>query len=335
MSILVALIAFALMIIIHELGHFTVAKLSGIEVKEFAIGFGKQIFSIKKGETIYSLRCIPLGGFNDIDLSETAKGPNNFNSKPLFARILLLFAGSGFNLLSAFFALMLLLMVWGIPVPSSTIGMVQPNSVASSYLQPDDKILKINGETIDFNSNYDKFSQTVFTSSQLELEVERNSEIKTLDISKTENTPIGIVFEQEYKPVSFTNSIPYAAKAYITILKEFTNAIYRTVYSPEIQITDVVAGPIGVTQVMSTATEEMGGLGLIFTFVLISINLGIANLLPLPILDGGHIVFQIIEHFIGRPIPANQKRIIEYCGIGIIISIFLLGTYSDILRIIR
>lgn len=319
------------MIIIHELGHFTVAKLSGIEVREFAVGFGKTLFSKKYGETIYSLRAIPLGGFNDINLENT-EGDNCFTKKPFFIRFLTLFAGSAFNLISAFVVLTMMTLYWGIPVMSNNIEIKQ-GYVAEQYLQDNDKIISLNGYNVNVQKDFDNVSKLIADATVLETVIERDGEQKTLVINKEANAPLGVVFKQAYMPQPFSKSVYASALAYRNICVSMYDAVIDIFSKPEVNSTEQLAGPIGVTQAISKATDNLGAYGFLFTFVLVSINLGFVNLLPIPVLDGGHICIQGIEAIIGRTLP--KKEIITYVGVAIIGCIFLLGMYGDISRLIN
>lgn len=332
MSILFALFAFALMVMIHELGHFTVAKLSGIEVKEFAIGFGKILFSKKYGETIYSLRAIPLGGFNDINL-EDVESEKCFAKKPFLIRFLTLFAGSAFNLVSAFVVLVIMASCWGIPTMSNIID-VRQGYVAEQYLQNDDKIISFNGYNIDnAEKSFSEISKSIAEATVLDMVIERNGELKNVTINKDANTPLGITFRSEYLPQPFDKSVYASALAYRNICISMYDAVSDIFTKQDVNPTEQLAGPIGVTQAFTKATDNMGAYGFLFTFVLVSINLGFVNLLPIPVLDGGHICIQAIEAVIGRPLP--QKDLVTYIGISIIGFIFVLGMYGDISRLIR
>lgn len=335
-SILLVFITFNAMIVIHELGHFIVAKLSGMEVKEFAIGFGKKIYSKKYKNTIYSLRCLPFGGFNNISMNKKDKNEEtNFYHKSLFKRLSVLLAGSFFNLISAFLMLFLMLIIYGIPNASSnTINSVVSNSYASQYLMPEDKIISINNNFIENEIISDNEKDILKSSSVINLKIIRNSQEQEIQINKTQNEPLGIILGSTYKKISISEAFEKSISGYEKIIKMIFTSL-NDLFFQRIDATKSLAGPAGVVTIMYNANNEMGLFGLMFVFIIISINLGIFNLFPIPLLDGGHITIQIIEAVIKKQLNEKQEKVLTYIGLTFMGIMFILGTYSDILRFLN
>lgn len=333
-----AILTFALMIFFHELGHFVSAKLTGMEVKEFAIGFGKKLISKKFGDTVYSIRAIPLGGFNNIPSLDNDLAEKNMTAKSFGKRFIVLFMGSGANLLTAWLCLACMMLFIGTPAASTTIHSVAQGYAAESYLQPNDRILSINGE--DFSgTNIFKDSTNVTSkivqSSNLAVTVARNKETLSFNIPKEAGTPLGVVFQRGYEPVPVKDIVWATNDVYERTTLLLYDGIKQIVYpQKEQKLTEVVAGPIGVTQAMYKAQDTMGIFGLLFVFVLISINIGIFNLLPIPILDGGHIFLQFVQFISNGKLKEVHVRAFNYAGIAVLGTLFLLGTYADICRLI-
>lgn len=324
--LLIAILVLAIIVLIHELGHFTVAKLSGIEVKEFAIGFGPKLLSKKYKDTVYSIRAIPLGGFNDIDLENRDENKKDaFANKPYWVKVLLLVAGGGFNLISAFLALILMVLIYGTPTPTNEVKEISAEHIASQYLEVGDRILSVNGEAVN--------SKEIIKATNLVIEIERNNETKTIEIEKEANTLLGVTFGVENKPTTLAESIKTASNVFYKSTVMIFQGIHNLIFNSDTKLTENLAGPIGVTQAIDKNVKSDGMQGGLLMFVMISINLGYINLLPIPILDGGHVVVLTIEKIIRKPISEKGKEIIYGCGLAVLSVLFLIGMYADLSRI--
>ncbi len=332
-NIILILATFSLMILIHEIGHLIVAKKTGMLVSEFALGFGKKLFSRKIGETEYSLRLIPLGGFNDIKIdANDVTSDRDFYAKPLWARISVLAAGGVFNMASAYIAMVLLINVWGVPNPIPVIDKTLEASAAYNYLQEGDRILAIDGKKIE---EYQKLaSKYIYDSSKLDMTIERNGKEISVFLTKTPNTKLGVQFASEYRTISFPESLWKAKQIYWDFCKTIAEGI-RMVRDGEVKTTEAISGPIGVGHAIYKANDSAGIRGVIIVFALLSINLGIMNLLPIPCLDGGHIIIQIVETIVGKNMNEKQIQYVSYAGMTVLGGLFIFGMYSDVLRLLR
>jgi regulator of sigma E protease len=337
MTILLFIAALAILILSHEFGHFICAKLSNTKVEEFGLGFPPRLFSVKKGETVYSVNLLPFGGFVKIYGEDSVKKlPRGFGSKPIYIRGIILVAGVFFNLVLAWF---LFSLVFVIGAPSSvgddvadahiTILEVQPGTPAEmAGLQPGDKILGFNtvAEVQEFIS--------LRQNQEIKLEILRGKEI--INVAAVPDPMLGIAMDR----IGIV-SLPF----YKAIWEGMKNTVFLTVaivkalvglFANLIKGVDVAAqvmGPVGIVGIVGTASE-FGFVYVIQLIALLSINLAIINMIPFPALDGGRLLFLGIEAI--KRSPVNQKAMAVANGIGfaILILLMLLVTYKDIARLI-
>ncbi len=342
--ILIFLAVFAVLILSHEFGHFIAAKLSGVRVDEFGIGFPPRILKLKRGETLWSLNAVPLGGFVKLFGEDgDSAGPRSFASKSIPIRFSILFAGPLMNLL-----LPILLFSISFMVPHNTVleqvvvQEVAPDSPAAvAGIVPGDTILQVNGHDINNRAELSYYLQ-------LGLGSEVEILLQTPDLSQEEvslvprwNPPegqgaIGVtvagvdgqVVRQSYPP---WQAIKLGVQSCGQTLVLFWNAIRSWIIgaaAPD------VAGPVGIAQI--TGEVAKAGISPLLAFTaFISLNLAIINLLPLPALDGGRIVFLLVE-FIrrGKKVSPRIEQRVNYVGFTLLIVLICVVTYFDIARII-
>lgn len=326
-----SVLIFGLLILIHELGHYFVARLTGIRVLELAIGFGPKIFGWTKNNTDYSLRIFPLGGFCRMlgENPEEANEPDSFPQKPIISRAAVLVSGAGMNLILAvvvFFIIFFFLI--GVPVTDSgMIGQViEEMPAVSAGLQKGDIITSIDGQPVgDWEDVLVLISSKPAT--QIELLVERDN-LEFPVLLKTEMDPetgrgmIGIT-----PPVlkyRFFDSATLSFQRFGMIIASIFQVI--TGRAPL-----DVAGPVGIIFVIGEVAQT-GIVNLLLLTALISISLGIMNLLPIPALDGGRLFFLIIEGLRGKRIDPEKEGFIHFIGFAILILLILLVTYQDLIR---
>ena len=335
-SVLLVVLAFVLMIFIHEIGHFIIAKATGLQVLEFAIGFGPKICGFKYKGTQYSLRIIPLGGYNKIPILDSDLPEKILSFKDYMKRMAVLAAGSVFNILSAGIAIMMMFYFIGTPSPVPKVGFIIPDSIAGKYLQVGDNILQIDGKDLVEN---EKISNEVIDhlreSKSIDMTILREGEETNLQIEKKENEPIGMMFANEYKPTTLPKAFEIAKDKTVMLTIGIYKGLAEFVTSDQMKVTESLSGPIGISQTMHQANMQMGIFGLGMMFILVSINLGIFNLLPLPLLDGGHMVIQTLQFITRNRISERVLTAINYTGLAIILGLLCLGTYSDLLRLMK
>ncbi len=337
-SILAPVFVFAVIVIIHEGGHFIMAKLTGMKVEEFAVGFGPKLASFVKGETTYSLRAIPLGGYNKIvgmD-QEDSDDPRAFSQRPVWARLLVISAGSLFNILLAFFIFAGIFWLTGIhifkdvPVVGSVI---EGSSAYHTGMAAEDRILSINGNKVEKWEDIgrlvsDQSGRVVF------LTIESHGQTKTVTVIPQDNGEgrgiIGITPYVETQDVSLGHALSLSVERCAFILKMIFGGLAGMLSGGAAD----VAGPIGVAR-MAGAVADSGMLALFSFIALLSLNLGFLNLLPVPLLDGGLLVLTIIEGILGRELPENALRYIQAAGITVIGFLFLLAMFNDITALLK
>jgi regulator of sigma E protease len=348
MGIITAIFILSFLIFFHELGHFLIARLVGVKVEIFSIGFGKKLLCKKFGDTSWCLSAIPLGGYVQMkgqdDTNPTIKNydKDSYMSKTPLQKIAILLGGPGFNILLAFL-IYLFISFYGWQKLAPEVGNILPNSAAENILKKGDLIVKINNYTI---HTWNDIKKAVDNSHiPLHLIVKRNNKLLQFSITpkimQTKNifsetikrkligiSPSGkLIIIHYYNPLTalkmaFDETI---AKS-IVIFKSFEKLITGVIGLNNI------SGPITIVKVTSDATHY-GIIPLLLLTALISVNLGILNLLPIPALDGGHIIFNLYELVVRKPVNENIMIKLTIMGWGILGSLMLLGIFNDIIRL--
>ena len=338
---------FTILALAHEFGHYYFSVRAGIRVYEFGIGFGPKIFSFKRGNTIFSLNAVPFLAFVRIAGADTEGNSKDdefcpesekFYNKGLLERFLSLVAGPLSNLLVAFIVLSVIFIFIGVPSSvSNSIDVVQKGSEAERVgLKSGDKIISINGERFE---SMELIIEKIHNSpgEELSLGIIRND--KQLEIKATpqynERLKIGLIgFSPKaiYKPVNLFVAIFYGAEQVFAV-SLMTIIILGQLLTGKISIMQL-AGPVGIAHI-SGQYAHSGFLALMHFLAFLNINIGILNLLPLPALDGGRIVFLLIEAIIRKPINPSVENRIHQVGLAILLAILSLVTINDILRIFK
>jgi len=331
------------LILVHELGHFITAKASGVLVKEFGIGFPPRLLSIKRGETIYSLNAIPLGGFTKMAGEEDPKSSRSLAGKPIRTRLLVLSAGSLMNII-----LPLLLFSIAFMVPHDIIeGQVlitdiAPNSPAAiAGIERGDTLLSINGKPIRNIGDLHRYIQLNLGSEISMLVQHSDSTTEEVQITPRWRPPegqgaVGITISMPDPTVitvqeSPLRALPLAASASIETFLLFKNGIMSMVIGT---VPVEVTGPVGIAQI--TGMVARAGFSPLMEFAaFLSINLAIINIFPLPGLDGGRIVFVLLEAIRrGKRISPKTEGLVHFIGFATLIGAIMVITYQDITRII-
>ena len=330
LTAIAAIFVFLLVVVIHEGGHFSVAKLVGIKVNEFAIGMGPKLFQKRKGETVYTIRALPIGGYVKMEgEDEDSDDPRGFSKVSVWSRIAVVSAGAIMNFVLAI--VVLSIVAFSLGLPTTTIEEVLVDSPAMEYgVLPSDKILSIDGVEInEWNEIVDTINSSE-TSKMLNIDVLRDGEIISLQVKPVlddERVVIGIVPRSEK---SFFKSIEAGFKDTWHFLKLMFNFI-AMLFQGKVSTNDL-AGPIGVINEIGNQAK-VGFLNLLYILGFISVNLGFFNLLPIPALDGSRIVFLLIEAIRGKPVDPKKEGFIHFLGFIFLISLMLLVTYKDLIRI--
>lgn len=341
LTILAAVFVFGLLVLVHEFGHFITAKLTGMRVDEFAIGFGPQIFKTRRGETLYSLRAIPLGGFNDIagmDASDNPAGDRGFCEKPVFSRMVVILAGATFNFILPIILFFGIYSTVGItkPAPEPILGAVVEDKPAYlAGLQAGDKILKVDGEVVTSWESFTDKLKTVQPAQTISIEYERNSTVGEVSLTpeyneKAKKILIGVQSSIVYEPLSIGSALTLAVTQTKDILLMMLNALVDIFKAPS----DAnVTGPIGIAK-MAGQVAQTGFIPLLNFAALLSLNLGIINLLPVPALDGGHFVNLLIEAVRGKPLSPKALMYTQRFGVALLLLLTLVVTTNDIVNVV-
>lgn len=330
-TILIAIVIFGFLIIIHEFGHFITAKLLKVKVEEFAIGMGPKIFSRQGKETLYTLRCIPMGGFcKMLGEDESTYTEGSFNSKSKPARIVILAAGSIMNILGCIVLIIVISLMMG--VPSTTIDQVEQNYPAyHAGLENGDKITSINGEKV---KDWDDITNIISDESEgtYKVDIDRNGNPMSLNISSQYDDDlaryrVGISPSRETNVVSSIGLGFQQTWMYVKLIFSSLGQLITGQAS-----TNDLMGPIGVVSVVGE-TVQYGITALFNLAAVISLNLAIFNLLPIPALDGSRIVFIIIEWIKGSPVKPEREGMIHFIGFSLLLVIAVFVAYHDILRL--
>jgi len=329
-----AIPVFGLMIFMHELGHFAVAKFFGIRVREFALGFGPSLLGFDWGETRYSLRAIPLGGYvrmAGMDPGDT-DDPDGFNNKPIYARALTIFAGPFMNFLLACLLFSTLFYAQGVPVDEPVLGEVMVDCeghtcpAVTAGLQPGDRVLTINGEPV--NSWTDILTLVRGSGgAPVEMRLERKGQEFTAVLTPTlvEGRYI-IGIQQATRPGSFWKALAQGPSLTYEYSKAWVLALVDALVGrQELQLT----GPVGITR--EIATQASAGLdNVLWLTAFLSVNLGLFNLLPIPALDGSHLLFMAVEAIRGRKLDPERVSMVHFFGFLLLMGLILVVTYADL-----
>ncbi len=330
-TIAVSILIFGFLIVIHEFGHFIAARMSKVKVLEFAIGMGPVLFSKQGKETLFSLRAIPLGGFCRMqgeDESDYSEG--SYNSKSKLSRILILSAGAAMNIIGCIILLTAVFFIIGIP--TSTIDEVQTGYPAyEAGMVSGDKILSINGEEInswdDINLALDESRESDYG-----ITLDREGEIIEIQLTSYLDTEldryrIGITPAREKTILGSLSGGITQSYMYTRLMFSAIGALITGNAS-----TGDLMGPIGVVGIVGE-TVQYGAVALLNLAAIISLNLAIFNLLPIPALDGSRIVFVLIEWIKGSPVNPEKEGMVHLIGFIILMALALFIAYNDILRL--
>jgi regulator of sigma E protease len=346
-TILVFLGVLALLIIAHELGHFGTAKAFGIKVEEFGLGFPPRLLGIKKGETLYSLNAIPLGGFTKMAGEEDPKVKRSFAGKGVGTRLIVLSAGSIMNLLLPIVLFSIAFMIpHQVVMEPTVVKIVNPASpAASAGIEVGDTLLGINGKPINNFSELHRYTELNLGKEVTILVEHSDATREEVQLIPRWQPPenegaIGIERDIEFALANrtivsqhepFWRAIPMGTSECVEVFVLIKNEVLKWVSGAA---TPQVTGPVGIAQITGEAAKA-GVSPLLELTGFISINLGIINLLPLPALDGGRIVFVLLEWVRrGKRVSPQTEGLVHLIGFAILIALILVITYQDIFRII-
>lgn len=347
LSLISFIAVLSILVIVHEFGHFIVAKKMGVAVEKFSVGFGPEIIGVTKRETRYSISLIPLGGYVKLRGETTSDGVkgerSEYVSRTVGERVRIIFAGPLLNYILAFLIFSFVFMI-GNPTLTAKVGKVMPGYPAESAgLKAGDKIVSINGKSVAY---WEDVTNIVHASKNQEMLVliDRGGIKESLSItpksqdmnnifgSKKKISIMGIAPSDEivYVKYNFLKSIYMGAEKLWMLTYITCRALWASI-TGAIPIKESMTGPIGIFYITGQAAK----LGLIYLLQLmgvLSASLAIFNLLPVPVLDGGHILFLVIEKIRKKPVSLKMQELVTQIGISLLIILMLFVFYNDFIR---
>ncbi|MDO5310387.1 MAG: RIP metalloprotease RseP [Clostridia bacterium] len=339
-TIIGAILIFSVIIFVHELGHFVAAKAFGVNVLEFAIGMGPAIWKKQGKNTLYSIRAIPMGGFCKMEGEDEDTGTDGaFSRKKPLPKIVILIAGAAMNILLGF---IIVVTVTGVSaarnggIASTVVESVNPEAQAAQFLQPGDKIVKVNDTTVHIKRDI-SFELSNAGGGESIVEFIRDGQRY-----RESFTPMQIKYDDG--SVGYVIGFNVAAEK-PGILNVLHESVFQTVWMVKLVFVSLgmllggkasvsdMSGPVGVVSAMNTAAQS-GWLNFLFFAAFLTVNIGVMNLLPLPALDGGRTVFALIELIFRKPVPVEKEGIVHFVGFVLLIALMVFVTWNDIVRLI-
>ena len=334
-TIIAAVLIFGLIIFVHEFGHFIVAKKSGISVLEFAVGMGPVLLKKEYNGTLYSLRLFPVGGFTMMEgEDEAVNTQGSFSTKSLSTKIAVLMAGSIMNILLGYCVLVILTTMNGY-VGTTNIVQFTDGSLSSQVLQKGDKITKVNGHRVR-TSNDITYEFLRDRDGLIDMTIIRNNETIVLPVQfQMQDIGDGInaifidfrVAAVAARPIDY---VTYPVNWGLSIIKQVWGSLIDLATGRF--AVNQLSGPVGIVSAIGKASK-LGLESLLLMGAFIAINIGIFNLLPLPILDGGKIILFTIEKLIGRPIGEKVMNVLMGTSVALVLMLVVYATYNDIFRL--
>ena len=344
LTIIAFIFVFSILIFFHEFGHFIAAKASGVRVYKFSFGFGPRILGFTKNQTEYVICLIPLGGYVKMagemgqesvkETSEEVAEEQRFDKKSLGIRALIVALGPFMNIATAVVIFSLIFLLNGIPVVTNSVSTVIENGPAErAGIFSGDKIIAVNSTKME---DPNRIANIINESSGEKLQITLDREGDTIEVfvipeydDSYKKGLIGITFEISVEKINIFSAFFRGLIATGNIIKLiFSNTMEMITGKVPLEI----AGPLGIAQ-MTGEAAKLGFLNLLYFTAILSIFIGLFNLLPIPILDGGHIIILAVEKLRGKPLEAEKISFMYFIGISLMIIIFIIATYKDILRV--
>ncbi len=353
-TLIASAIVFGFLIIVHEIGHLCLAKLCGVRVERFSVGFGPKVFGRTIGGTEYIVSAFPLGGYVKMTgehpeeagekTEEAPKMGDSFNEKPPWMRMLVVVAGPLFNLAAAV-AILVAVFMTGVPVLQPVVGGVQAGFPADEAgLRKGDRVVEVGGRPI---AEWDTMTEVIHGSAgkSLTAVIERDGRQLSVKLTPRASTVRNLFGEESsvgligISPSGETVSRRYPVDAALVMGVRRTGEIVALTVVGIVKIfqrvipADEIGGPLMIIQ-MAGEQARGGAMNLAILIAFLSVNLGVINLFPIPILDGGLLIFLLIEMVRRKPLSARQREVIQQIGLVLLISLFLFASYNDIFRLV-
>lgn len=333
MSVLYTIIIICVLVLVHEFGHFIVAKKSGVLVDEFSLGMGPKLLGWQGAETAYSVRLLPIGGYVKMTgEDEDSDNPRAFCNKSVWVRMAVTFAGPLMNLLIAVVFFLVAFMYFGTPATDGLIGTVAENSpAAAAGLQSGDVITALDDSPVGGWTDVTEFMATVAPGEAVRVSYLRDGEQLSAELITMDTEGRAVLgVTQGIRRADLVSSLQLGFATTVS----FTVMILQSLGDMLTGAADVdVAGPVG----MVTLVDEYANVGLMYLFLfagMLSVNLGVMNLLPIPALDGARLVFLLIEAIRKKPIDREKEAMVHLVGFALLMALMVIITYFDIDRLI-
>lgn len=351
-NIIAIILTFGIIVFVHEFGHFIFAKMNHIKVNEFAVGMGPKIASWEKNETEYSVRALPFGGYCLMEgMAEASDNKNGYNNKSVLARLSVSFAGPFFNFVLAFLLSIIICHFYAIDEPVLT--KIMDNSAASEAgIEAGDKITALDGKRIYNYREITLYSMVTDPKDSVEITYEREGKEYTTTLTRKKDAETGNYY---FGFISMGRPSKGLADELKYSVYEVRFQVKAVIYSIKMLVTgkaskDSLMGPVGISSTMNDIIEEAKEetadetawtqfltvfLNIVNFAVLLSANLGIMNLLPVPALDGGRILFVLIEAISGRPVPPEKEAIVNAVGVILLMLLMIFVFFNDLGNVIN
>lgn len=343
MGIILAILLFSAIVIFHELGHFLLAKKNKIRVDEFSLGLGPTIFGKQFGETKFSLKLLPFGGacmMGEDDVDDMSEG--SFNSKSVWARMSVIVAGPVFNLILAWILCMIIIGWTGYRAPVVS-SVTDGYSAQEEGIGPGDVIKKIGGKSVHIWNDISLYNMMHAGTKSVEVKYERDGKDYTVVLEPKQNEGdafplLGITGGEMVRPgvIGTVRYGAYTVKYWIT----YTVDSLKMLISGKVGVKDL-SGPVGIVSAVDDVYQEAAPAGMAVVIlnllnigVLLTANLGVMNLLPLPALDGGRLVFLIIEAVRGKRVPPEKEGMVHFAGFVLLMALMVVIMFNDILKLV-
>lgn len=326
-TILSSILVFGMLIFFHELGHFIVAKLSDIKVNEFSLGLGPQLISMKLKETHYSIRLLPFGGYVKMEGEDTdTSDPRAFNNKSALVRLGVILAGPLMNFILAILLLGIIGFYSGVPTRQVTVTPGEPAEI--SGIQDNDIIHAIDGRKV---GHWEEIVEIISGrhNEKISVTVIRDGKYIDYDVTTTvePRTQRGIIgIKSVMQKHSVLESIKYGYKKTVLILKLILVGIYQVLTG---KVKADVVGPVGLAHIVGEAAK-IGVYQVLYIAAVISANLGLFNLFPIPALDGGRGIFLVFELLRGKPVEPEKEGLIHFIGFALLMFLMILILFKDL-----
>ncbi len=340
-TIISAILIFSVIIFVHEFGHFITAKAFKVDVLEFAIGMGPAIFKKQGKNTLYTIRAIPMGGFCKMEgEDEDTQTEGCFSTKKPLPKIIILAAGAFMNVLLGFLIVTIIVFSSSVKdgiLPSTVVGEVMENAPAAEFLMPGDKIVKINDSAVHIQRDI-SFILSSTNNDEYTVEYIRNGErftntfvpLEEINEDGTKARLIGFTIAPKKLNIG---SLLYEGFFQTIWMVKLVFVSLGMLFSGQAGVNEM-SGPVGVVYAMNSVAQT-GWLSLLYFGAFLSVNIGIMNLLPLPALDGGRIVFALFELIFRKPVPPEKEGIVHMIGFLLLIALMIFVTGNDILKLIQ